>query len=183
MIEGIAYIDETYLSVMPKDLKKKEGNKLRGLSNNKLCIATATDGTHTFLACIGNGKPSARRLAGGLRGHIRPGTLIVDDGEKSHKYLCSELESKRKSYPSSATKGLPDEKNPLEPINKVHRFFKRFMRSHGGYGREDVQDWCNLFSFIWNHHGNLPEMIYDVMRLVMEHKELLRYRVLFAKKQ
>ena len=46
------------------------------------------------------------------------------------------------------TKGLPDDKNPLDPINKVHRFFKRFMRSHGGYERDDIQDWCNLFSFI-----------------------------------
>ena len=181
-VEGKAYIDETYLSVMPKDQKDKEGKKLRGLSNNKLCIVTATDGTHTFLACIGRGKPSARRLVGGLKGHIIPGTLIVDDGEKSHCALCRELGSERKPYPSSVTKGLPDDKNPLDPVNEVHRFFKRFMRSHGGYERDDIQDWCNLFSFIWNHHGNLPEMTYDVMQLVLKHKELLRYRALFAKK-
>ena len=115
---------------------------MRGLSGNKLCIVTATDGTHTFLAYIGNGKPSAKRLIGGLKDHIRSGTLIIDDGEKTHRALCFELDSERKSYPSSMTKGLPDDKNPLDPINKVHRFFKRFMRSHGGYERDDIQDWC-----------------------------------------
>lgn len=182
MLEGKAYIDETYLSVMPKNLKKKDGKKMRGLSGNKLCIVTATDGTHTFLAYIGNGKPSAKRLIRGLKDHIRPGTLIIDDGEKTHRALCSELDSERKSYPSSMTKGLPDDKNPLDPINKVHRFFKRFMRSHGGYERDDIQDWCNLFSFIWNHHGNLPEMIYDIMRLVLKYRETLRYRDVFSKK-
>lgn len=46
----------------------------------------------------------------------------------------------------------------------------------------EVQDWRNLFSFIWNHHGKLPEMVYDVMPLVLNHKRILRYRELFAKK-
>ena len=40
----------------------KDGKKLRGISRNKLCIVTATDGNRTFIAYIGNGKPSAKRL-------------------------------------------------------------------------------------------------------------------------
>ena len=106
----------------------------------------------------------------------------MDDGEKSHASLCRKLNSERESHPGSTTKGLPDDRNPLDPVNKVHRFFKRFMRNHGGYKRDEVQDWCNLFSFIWNHHGKLPEMVYDVMQLVLNHKKILRYRELFAKK-
>ena len=104
MPEGKAYIDETYLSVMPKDLKRKGGKKLRGLSGNRLCIVTVTDVTHTFLAYIGNGKPSAKRLIEGLKDHIRPGTLMINDGEKSHCALCFDLVSERKSYLSSMTK-------------------------------------------------------------------------------
>ena len=182
ILERKAFVDETYLSVMPKGLDMKDGKKLRGLSRNKLCIATATDGNRTFIAYIGNGKPSAKRLIEGLGNHIKPGTLIVDDGEKSHASLCRKLNSERESHPGSPTKGLPDDRNPLDPVNKVHRFFKRFMRNHGGYKRDKVQDWCNLFSFIWNHHGKLPKMVYDVMQLVLNHKKILRYRELFAKK-
>ena len=147
----------------------KDGKKLRGISRNKLCIVTATDGNRTFIAYIGNGKPSAKRL-------------IVDDGEKSHASLCRKLNSERESHPGSTTKGLPDGRNPLDPVNEVHRFFKRFMRNHGGYKRDEIQDWCNLFSFIWNHHGKLPEMVYDVMQLVLKYKKILRYRELFLTK-
>lgn len=56
------------------------------------------------------------------------------------------------------------------------------MGNHDGYERDEVQDWCNLFSFIWNHHGKLPEMACDVMQFVPDHKKTLRYRELFAKK-
>lgn len=173
---------ETYLSVMRKDLDRKDGKKLRGLSRNKLCIVTATDGDRTFIAYIGNGKPSAKRRIGGLGNPIKPGTRIVDDGEKSHASLCRTLNSERESHPGATTKGLPDDKNPLDPLSEVHRFFKRFMRNHGGYKRDEVEDWCNLFSFIWNHHGKRPEMAYDVMQLVLDYKKTLRYRELFAQK-
>lgn len=53
ILESKAFVDETYLSVMPKDLDRKDGKKLRGLSRNKLCIVTATDGSRTFIAYIG----------------------------------------------------------------------------------------------------------------------------------
>lgn len=145
ILEGKAYVDETYLSVMPKDLDRKDGKKLRGLSRNKLCIVTATDGSRTFIAYIGNGKPSAKRLIEGLGNHIKPGTLIVDDGEKSHAALCRKLNSERESHPGLTTKGLPDDRNPLDPVNEVHRFFKRLMRNHGGYKRDEVKVWSNLF--------------------------------------
>lgn len=75
-----------------------------------------------------------------MKGHIKPGALIIDDGEKSHCALCSELGLERKSYRSSMTKGLPDDRNPLDKVNEFHRFFNRFMISHGGYERDDVQD-------------------------------------------
>ena len=106
ILERKAFVDETYLSVMPKGLDMKDGKKLRGLSRNKLCIATATDGNRTFIAYIGNGKPSAKRLIEGLGNHIKPGTLIVDDGEKSHASLCRKLNSERESHPGSTKRGF-----------------------------------------------------------------------------
>ncbi len=41
---GVVYLDETYFSVMPKDEKRKDGKFYRGLSRNKICVATVTDG-------------------------------------------------------------------------------------------------------------------------------------------
>lgn len=86
---------------MPKELDMKDGKKLRGLSRKKLCTVTATDGDRTFIPCIGNGKPSSERLAN----PIKPGTLIVDDGEKSHASLCRKLNSERESQSRNEDKG------------------------------------------------------------------------------
>lgn len=79
------------------------------------------------------------------------------------------------------TKWLPNEKNPMDPINEVHRMFKRFMRSHGGFKRARIQDWCNLFSFIWNHHGNMPMMVKDMLQLLVSTHDVVRYRGVIAK--
>ena len=74
------------------------------------------------------------------------------------------------------TKGVRDEANPLEPINRVHRFFKKFLSRHGGFGRSSLQDWANLFPFIWNgpSEAKIKAMIFISMAVRMP--GLLRYR-------
>ena len=54
ILSGRVYLDETYFSVKPKDKEKKGGKLLRGLSRNKICVATATDGKHVILAVKDN---------------------------------------------------------------------------------------------------------------------------------
>lgn len=40
---------------------------------------------------------------------------------------------------------LEDRGNPMDAINKYHSLLKRLMRQHGGYRRDGLQDWMNLF--------------------------------------
>ena len=48
---------------MPKDqTKKQDGKHYRGLSRNKICVVTATDGVNVFLAVCGRAKPSRARI-------------------------------------------------------------------------------------------------------------------------
>lgn len=77
--------------------------------------------------------------------HIAEGSTIVHDEEKSHNILVEELGLKNEVYLSNEIKQLNDKENPLYPVNHLHMLLKKFMRAHGGYDRENLQDWMNLF--------------------------------------
>ena len=181
MMGEVFYTDETYLPVTPSDLFLRYGEKLRGLSRNVHCIFTATDGEKTILIATGFGKPSFDKVRAALMPHVKRGSVMIDDGERSHSLLVKELGVRRIVHPTSETKGLSDSKTPMNPINTVHRMFKRFMRSHGGYKRTRIQDWCNLFAFLWNHHGNIPEMVEDILVRMLNTHDLMRYRKVMKK--
>lgn len=112
------WIDETYLSKRTSDILKDEGGKkLRCLSRDKIYIATATDGTHSVLFPIGFRKPSSKRLAGAMEGHVTEKSTKVDDGKKAHISLMRKYNLKREMHPSDKTKGLSDDRNPMNTIN------------------------------------------------------------------
>ena len=155
IVKGDFYTDETYIPVMPHDMIYKDGKKLRGLSRNVHCIFTATDSENTVLIADGFGKPSIKKVREALLSHVAKESHMIDDGERSHSLLVTEL--------------------------NVERMFKRFMKNHGGFKRSRIQDWCNLFSFIWNHHGNLPMMVRDMLQLLISTHDVVRYRSAMAK--
>ena len=181
IVQGDFYTDETYIPVMPHDMIYKDGKKLRGLSRNVHCIFTAADSENAVLIANGFGKPSIKKAREALLPHVAKGSRMIDDGERSHSVLVTELNVERTIHPTKMTKGLPNEKNPMDPINEVHRTFKRFMKNHGGFKRSRIQDWCNLFSFIWNHHGDLPRMVRDMLQLLVSTHGVVRYRSVMAK--
>lgn len=76
--------------------------------------------------------------------HIKPGSHLIHDKERSHGVLIRRLNLTQEVYKTKDTGNLKDEDNSLDPINKIHALSKRFMKSHGGYKREDLQDWMNL---------------------------------------
>lgn len=177
------WLDETYLSKKPSDTSEdEEGRKLRGLSHDKICIATATDGTHSILFPIGNGKPSSKRVIGAMEGHISKNATMVDDGEKAHAILVRTYSLNREMHPSDETKGLDDDDNPMNTVNALHRSFKTFMSRHGSYDRDGLIDWCNLFSFIYNHNGKVVEMVKEFLDMAIKTKEIIRYRAVISKK-
>lgn len=84
---------------------------------------------------------------------------MIDDGEKSHAVLTEELNLTSEVHETEETKGLSDKENPMGLINTAHSLFKHFMKSHGGYSRDELQGWCNLFSFMFNHRNDIPGAI------------------------
>ena len=68
-------------------------------------------------------------------------------------------------------KSLSDKDNPMDMVNRLHRFFKKYISHHGSYDRDEIQDWCNLFSFIWNHHGNVAKAVVDLLEIAISTKK------------
>ena len=177
LLGDFVFIDETYLSEKrSKVIKTQGGKRLRGLSKNQRCIYCATDGDSAVLIVGGAGKPSTKAATEAYSPHIQGFSHIVHDGEKAHSRLILETGSTETVIPTWMTKGVEDERNPMEPINRVHRFFKKFLSRHVGLERSALQDWANLFSFIWNgpSEAKIKAMIFISMAVKLPGK--LRYR-------
>ena len=73
-------------------------------------------------------------------------------------------------------------RNPMNEINRRHRYFKMFMSRHGSYGRASIQDWYNLFSFAYNRRGEVGIMVEDFLGLALKPTKVMRYRTVMGSK-
>lgn len=178
VLSGRIYLDETYFSIAPSDQESKgDGRHYRGLSQNKICVATATDGTGLLLAVCGRAKPSRARMLKAFNGHIKNGSTLIHDGENSHGMLVEAFGLSEEIHASAETRGLPDKSNPMEPINSVHRGLKKFMRQHPSYDRDGLQNWLNLFWFIFtNRGGSMDDAVKKFLQMAVLTRKVVRYR-------
>lgn len=177
LLDDFVWIDETYVSEKRSKLvRKADGSRLKGLSRNQRCVYCATDGKAATLVVGGVGKPSKKGAANAYLPHVQGFSHIVHDGEKSHSPIVSATGSTETVIPTWMTKGVGDEDNPMDEINRVHRFFKKFLSRHVGFERSSLQDWANLFSFIWNgpNEPKVKAMIF--ISMAVRKPGLLRYR-------
>lgn len=183
VLSGDVYIDETFFTVEKTKIVKKNGKKLRGISRNKICVATGVCNNCSLFLLTKVSKLNEEAAFKAYRYHIKPNSHIIHDSEKSHNILIRELNLESSTYDSKAYKNVPDKDNPLAQINKVHRLLKDFMGKHGGFKRKELQDWLNLFWFI----SNGPEDRYDKVLLFIElainKRKMLRFRECFKKKE
>ena len=174
VLEGDVYIDEKFLPVIESKKKKDEnGNELKGTSRNQISIATGTDKTNSIFIAMRHGTPTDASCWRAYHKHIKEGSTLIHDGEPSHYRLVDDLALKSIVYKSEETKGLKDKDNPLDPINDLHDKLQRFMMTHGGYDRSNIQDWLNLFWFIMN--GSKDK--YDKVKIFIERAILIRKRI------
>lgn len=172
------YADELYLPIIKSETYKKEdGNKLNGLSRNKICVCCATDnnGNSLFIQS-GRGKPTAEETWDAYGSHIKPGSTLIHDGENSHTILIEHLKLNSIVYTTQETKGMEDKDNPLDPINELHALLKRFIKMHGGYNRDNSQDWLNLFWFIANAPDDKYDKVTKFIDLALKSNNVVRYR-------
>lgn len=177
VLSGTVWLDETYYSLMLRDrIRDENGNLLRGLSRNQICIGVATDKKHTICFFEGFGKPSQKRSYETFKDHIASGSTLIHDKEKAHKKLIEKLELKCVSYSSSDLNGLADSENPLDPVNRIHCLLKMFLNAHSGFCRDEIQDYLNLYSFVINSPSDHLEKVEKIINLVFENPKSLKYR-------
>ena len=176
VLSGAVWIDEIYFPKWRSETELSGGKRLRGLSRNQLCVATMTDGKACVLVPCGVGHPSARQVLKAYAPHIKRGSRIFHDGDASHDALIEELGLESAVRPTAETKGLRDSANPMEPINKAHRYLKGFMSAHGGFSRESLPGWLNLFSFYWNAKGDVEQKAQAFIDYAVKKRKKMRYR-------
>lgn len=181
VLEGTVWLDETYYSIMMRDRERDEdGNLLRGLSRNQICIGVATDKKHTVCIMEGYGKPSQKRSYEAFKEHIKPGATLIHDKENTHKKLIENLSLESICYASKEMKGLADSENPLNPVNRVHCLLKMFLNAHSGFNRDDLQNYLNLYSFVINPPSDHLEKVEKIISWVFQNPKSLKYRDQFS---
>lgn len=139
------------------------------------------DKGNLILIVTGTSKPSKKSTWEAYGSHIKAGSKIIHDDEHSHSILVERLNLESEVYPSSETKGLEDDDNPLKLINEIHRYLKIFFRDHGGYSREDLQDWLNLLWFIFSKPYDKYDKVLKFIEMAILALELVRYRDVMRK--
>jgi len=183
VLNGNVYIDETYFSVIKSDTVLKDGKKLRGISKNKIGVAVGVDDDdHILIIVEHTSKPSKKSTWAAYGSHITEGAHLIHDGDNSHQVLIDQLNLTEEIHTTKETKGLSDDDNPMNKINRIHYFMKRFMREHGGYDRDNLQDWMNLIFFILSEPNNIYEKIDKFFELAINSPARVKFREALCRK-
>lgn len=178
LLGGRVWIDESFHPVAEKDAVRKPDGKLpRGLSRNQLCIGVGTDASgNNLLIHEGFGKTNKTKTWDGFGTHIKPGSTLLHDMEHAHSVLVDRLSLESEAYDAKLLKGLPDELNPLQPVNRLCFLLKCFLRAHSGFNRDNVQGYLNLFSVAMNPPADKLEKAAFVLDRAMRCPKTLRFR-------
>lgn len=183
VLKDVAYIDETFFPVIKRDIIKLNGKKLRGISRNQICVVTGCDNkNNSFFFVTDVSKLDEVESLKFYGAHIEPKTKIIHDSEKSHNIVVEQLNLEEEKYDSRELRNLPDEENPMEPINTYHRLLAAFISAHAGYNREELQDWLNLFWFIVNGPKNRYDKVLSFIEMALKTRKTLRFRGFYKSK-
>jgi transposase-like protein len=181
--EGKVWIDEKYVPVWKSaKARNADGDAMRGLSRNQLCICTATDGERCVVLLCGTGQPTPKKALDVYSKVISPASVLIHDGSACHRAIAAHCR-RDEIHTTAETKGLPDKRNPMEPVNKVHRLLELFLKRHGGYKREDLPGWLNLFAYWYNTPGTAMEKAIKFIEMAVKKRKMLRYRAWGSKKK
>jgi len=177
VLSGKVWLDETFYTVRSENIiLKDDGKKLRGLSQNQICIGVATDKKHTLFLVEGTGKPSQKKTFETFENHIEPGSILIHDEDSAHAKLVRKLSLESEAYSSKYLKTLADKDNPLNPVNRAHDILKKFLYAHSSFDRNNLQDYLNLFAFVTNPPLDMLKKVELLIEMAFQNPKLLRYR-------
>lgn len=181
VLSGSVWLDETYYKVSKQDVDvKDDGKEYRGLSRNQICIGVAYDKDNVLCMYEGQGKTSQKKTWETFGCHIQKGSILVHDDEQAHKKLVNNLSLTSKVHLAKELKGIADESNPLNPVNRIHMLLQEFLHSHNSFNRDEINGYLNLFSFIINPPHDYLEKVEELVNLAFQKRKLLRYRDQFG---
>ena len=178
VLSGRVWADETYWPVSAKEAVRRPDGKLpRGLSVNQMCIGVGVDdGGRSIYVHEGFGKTSKAKTRAAFGGRIERGSVLVHDMEGAHDAIVSDLDLKSERHNSKLLKGVPDEQNPLQPVNRACFLLKSFLGSHSGFKRASIQGYLDVFYVIANPPENGMEKAALVLDRAMRYPKTLRFR-------
>lgn len=114
---------------------------------------------------------------------IQDGIAFEDKVLIDEKYVPIWKSNRAKKASGGETKGLPDKRNPIESVNRVHRFLEFFLKRHSGYKREDLLGCLNHFANWYNTPGTAMEKAIKFIEMTVKKRKMLRYRAWGSKKK
>lgn len=149
MLSDKVWIDETYWKITDKGLifVKNDGNLPRGLSGNLICVIVAYDKKrHYYCHVVGKrGKISSEDFCSAMKDRIRPGSLLIHDGEHAHKALVNMLSLKEEVIRSDDMN--PERRGQMEPIDSVCALLKFETYKHKGIRTRHMEELLPWFLF------------------------------------
>jgi hypothetical protein len=178
VLSGDVWIDEAFWPVAAKDaVRKPDGKLLRGLSRNQICIGVGVDGFGVSLFVQeGHGKTNIARTLTTFESHIAPRSKLIHDFENAHDALVRSLDLENERHNAKLLKGMPDDRNPLEPVNRRIYRMKAFLGSHSGFNRADMQGYLNIFHVVENKPEDKLEKAAVVLDRAMRCPKTVRFR-------
>lgn len=178
MLGGTVWIDEKFYTVRAPDIRRRpDGTLYNGLSRNQMCIGVGCDDKgHVLCILEGVGKPSNKGTLEAFANHIRPGSRLIHDKERSHAVLASMLDLEREVHDSKELRRMPDKENPMNRVNQTCNMLQKFLNAHSGFDRSQMQGYLDLFCFIMNPPHNKYEKLEKLLTLAIRNPRLLRYR-------
>lgn len=126
-----------------------------------------------------NGAQVCRRLSCGRTSTPIAGT-IFDDSKLPvtawADFILQAISLESEAYNAKLLKGLPDELNPLEPVNRLRFLLKCFLRAHSGFNRDNIQGFLNLLSVATNPPSDKLEKAAFALDRAMRCPKTLRFR-------
>lgn len=178
VLAGRVFIDEKYCPVAAEDaVHKEDGKLLRGLSRNQIRIAVGVDESNrSIFLREGLGKPGKSRTWTAFGGHIAAQSTLVHDMEHSHSVLANRPALVDRQYNAKTLKGLPDELDPLEPVNRSCYLTSCFLRSHSGFDRDSLQGYLDLLYVAMNPPEDKLEKVAMILDRAMRCPNTVRFR-------
>ena len=172
ILSGEVELDETFVGASRKSLALEEDAGFgmvadrvkRGLSKQKVCIASGVDGSGKAFARAYSCGQFAQNTAMNLSAHLADGSLVTTDNIAAYDRLLKE-----KGCFHKVCLDCTDHKAEvnLNRINSFHSMIKEFYRGYRGVATKYINRYASFFSFAWKYRKLEGNELFESVRELM----------------